>query len=74
MVKRFRSILVIWVFFFGGKTLYEVLTVADAIPLPMAGPRVDDDLSQRGSVRPFLQRDGNRTWSRSFGVLDPAHG
>ena len=28
---------------------------------------------QQGSVRPSLQRSGNRTWGRSFGVLDPAH-
>ena len=63
----------IWIFE-GGKTLCEVLTVADAIPLLMAGPRVDDNLLWYGSVRPFLQRDGNRTGGRSFGVLDPAHG
>ena len=44
-----------------GKTLYDILTVADAIPLPMAGPRVDQNLFQHGSVRSFLQRDGNRT-------------
>ena len=47
-----------------GKTLCEILTVAGAIPLPMVGPRVDRKLSRRGSVRPFLQRDDSRTWSR----------
>ena len=25
-----------------------------AMPLPMAGPRVDDSLSRHGSVQPFL--------------------
>ena len=30
----------------------------------MVGPRVDRKLSRRGSVRPFLQRDDSRTWSR----------
>ena len=58
----------------GDKTLCEILAAANAIPLPMAGSRVDDNLSRHGSVRQFLQRDSNRTWSRSFGVLDLAHG
>ena len=39
-----------------GKTLYEILTVAGAMLLPMAGPRVDCNLSRHGSVRPSLQR------------------
>ena len=45
----------------GDKTLCEVLTVADAILLPMAGPRVDTKLSRHGSVQPFSQLGGNRT-------------
>ena len=44
-----------------GKALYEILTVVDAIPLPMAGPRVDRDLSRRGSVRPSHQQGCNRS-------------
>ena len=52
----------------GGKALCEILTAADAIPLPVTGPRVDHNLSRHGSVRPSLQRNGNRTWSLSFGV------
>ena len=43
-----------------GKTLCEVLTVADTIPPSMAGSRVDYNLFRRGSVRPSLQRGGNR--------------
>ena len=58
----------------GGKTLCEILTVADAIPLSMTDPRVNDSSSRHDSVRPSLQRSGNRTWGRSFGVLDLAHG
>ena len=45
----------------GVKTLCKILTVADAMPLPMAGPRVDRKLSRHGSVRLSLQRDGSRT-------------
>ena len=41
--------------------LSEVLTVADAIPLPMAGPGVDGSLSQHGSVRMSLQWGCSRT-------------
>ena len=52
-----------WVFG-AGKTLCEILTVADAMSLPIAGPRVDQDLPRRGSVRPSLQRGGNRKRSR----------
>ena len=48
----------------GAKTLCEILTVADVMPLPMAGSRIDGNLSQHGSVRPPLQRGGSRTWSR----------
>ena len=44
-----------------GKMLSEVLTVADAIPLPMAGPGVDGNLSQHGSVRMSLQWSCSRT-------------
>ena len=47
-----------------GKTLCEILTVADAMPLSMADPRVDHSLSQHGSVWPHLQLEGNRIWSR----------
>ena len=68
----FCNVLVIWIFI-DGKTLCEVLTAADTIPLPMTGSRVDDGLSRHGSVRPSVQRGGNRVWSRSFGVLEPAH-
>ena len=32
----------------GSKTLCEILTVADAIPLPMADPMVDNKLSRHG--------------------------
>ena len=39
----------------------EVLTVADAMPLPMAGSKVDGNLPQHGSVRPSLQQGGSRT-------------
>ena len=34
---------------------------ADAIPLPMTGPKVDDSLSRHGSVQPSLQQSNNRT-------------
>ena len=44
----------------GGKTLCEVFTVADAMPSLMASPRVDGNLFLHGSVRPSLQRGGNR--------------
>ena len=47
-----------------GKTLCEVLTVADAMPLSMAGPSVDGNLAWHGSGRPPLQRGGSRTRSR----------
>ena len=47
----------------GGETLCEVLTVADAMPLPMAGPRADQDLPRRGSVQPSIQRGDDRTRS-----------
>ena len=47
-----------------GKTLHEVLAVADAISPSMAGPRADQNLSRHGSVRQSFQRDGNHTWSR----------
>ena len=53
--------------------LYEVLTAADAMPLPTAGSRVDYNLSRHGSVQPSPQQGGSRAWSRSFGALDPAH-
>lgn len=43
------------------KTLCKILTVADTMPLLMAGPRVDRKLSRHGSVRLSLQRDGSRT-------------
>ena len=43
----------------GGKTLCEILTVADVMPLPMADPRSDGNLSRHNSVRQSLQRDGN---------------
>ena len=56
------------------KTLCEILTAADGMPLPIAGSRVDDSLPRHGSVRPSLQRGGGRAWGRSFGVLDPTHG
>ena len=46
-----------WVFI-DGKTLCEILTVADAMLLPMAGSRVDGNLFRHGSVRPSLQRGG----------------
>ena len=46
------------------RPLRRVPTAGDLGPLP----------EKLGSVRPFLQRDGNRTGGRSFGVLDPAHG
>ena len=52
-----------------GKALSEVLAVADNISLPMAGPRVNHKLSRHGPVRPPLQRDNNRIWSRL-----PRHG
>ena len=52
------------VFLYAGKTLCEVLTVADAMLLPMAGSRADGSLFRHGSVRPSLQRGGNRTWNR----------
>ena len=48
----------------GGKTLCEVLTVADAMSLSMAGSRVDCNLSRHGSVRPPLQRGGSRIWNQ----------
>ena len=48
----------------GGKTSCEILTVADSMPPPLAGPRVDRKLSRHDSVRPPLQREGNRIWSR----------
>ena len=44
----------------GGKALCEILIAADTIP-PMTGPRIESKLSRHGSVRPSLQRDGNRT-------------
>ena len=47
-----------------GEALYEILTIADAIPLPVAGPRADGNLFWHGSVRPPLQRGGNHIWSR----------
>ena len=47
-----------------GKALLEVLAVADAISPPMAGPRVNANLSRHSSVRLPLQRGGNRIWSR----------
>ena len=43
------------------KMLSEVLTVTDAIPLPMAGPGADGNLSQHGSVRMSLQWCCSRT-------------
>ena len=46
------------------KTLYEILTAVTAILLPVTGSRVDRKLSRHGSVRQFLQRGGNHTWSR----------
>ena len=52
-----------------GKTLHEVLTVADAISLPIAGPRVNGSLSRHGSVRLSPQRKDNRIWSQM-----PRHG
>ena len=48
----------------GDKTLCEILTAADAMPLSMAGSRVDRKLFQHGYVRPPLQPGGNRIWSR----------
>ena len=50
------------------KTLCKILTVADAMPLPMAGPRVHRKLSRHGSVRLSLQRDGSRTKADYHGV------
>ena len=47
-----------------GKALHEALTVADAISLPIAGPRVDGNLSRHGSVRLSTQRKGNRIRSQ----------
>ena len=44
-----------------GKVLPEVLAVADAISPPMAGPGVDGNLSQHGSVRMSLQWGCSRT-------------
>ena len=38
-----------------GKTLCEILTVADAMSLPMADPRVDQNLSRYGSMWPSIQ-------------------
>ena len=46
------------------KTLCEILTVADAMPLSMAGPRVDCNLSRHGSMRPSIQRGISRARSR----------
>ena len=48
----------------GGKTLCEVLTIADTVPLSMADLRVAGSLSRHGSVWPSLQRGGNHIWSR----------
>ena len=48
-----------------GKTLYGILTVAGAMPLLMAGLRVDQNLSRHVSVRPFLQRHGCRVPMRA---------
>ena len=48
----------------GGKTLYEVLTVAGAVPLLMTDPRVDGNLASTVSVRPSLQLGGGHTRSR----------
>ena len=56
------------------KTLCKILTVADAMPSPMTGPRVDRNLPRHGSVRLSPSRGGNRIWSQSFGVSNPAHG
>ena len=50
----FCNVSAIWVFI-DDKTLCEILTAADAILLPMVGPRVNDNLSRHGSVQPSLQ-------------------
>ena len=44
-----------------GKTLCNILTIAGAMPLSMADPRVGGNLSRNGSVRQSLQQGGNRT-------------
>ena len=58
----------------GGKTLCEILTVANAMPLPMAGSRVDDNLPRHGSARLSPQRShpepvvwclGSGTWLKN---------
>ena len=57
-----------------GKTLCEVFAVAGAMQLPVAYSRVNSKLSLHGFVQPSLQQDDNRTWGRSFSILDPTHG
>ena len=47
-----------------GKAIYEILTAAAAILLPMTGPRVNHNLFQHGSVWPSPQRGGNYIRSR----------
>ena len=53
----------------GGKILCEILTAVDAIPLSVADLRVDQNLSRHGSVRPPLQRGGNRSGAGCRGVI-----
>ena len=48
-----------------GKTLHEVLAVADTISPPMAGQRVDQSLPRHGSVRPSLQQSEHLATCRS---------
>ena len=44
-----------------GKTLHEILTVVDTMPLLMEDSRVDGNLSRHGSVRLSVQQGGSRS-------------